>query len=153
MDKELQAYFSHALYVSKDQIHIADQPGTSNPVDDSIKIKPHDQLTPVSSPAMRLRISGLVRGQIKRGATCTYVPFEENKERSQQHVRAIETYTSLMCDPQRHYCGGAKCVVPATLAPTTINTISYFIAVFTQKIMVTLWLTPLFINHGLSKRC
>ena len=44
LDKELQAYFSHALYVSNDQIHIADQPGASNLVDDPIKIEPDDQL-------------------------------------------------------------------------------------------------------------
>ena len=49
-----------------------------------------------------------------------YVPFgEEDEERSQQHVHPIETYTSFMCDPERHYCGGAICVVPATLAATT----------------------------------
>ena len=40
------------------------------------------------------------------------------KERSQQHVRAIGTYISLMCDPERHYCGGAMWVVSATLAAT-----------------------------------
>ena len=71
MDTEMQAYFSHALYVSNDQTHIADQPGASNPVDDSIKIKPDDQLTPFASPAMRLKISVLVRSQIKRCATFT----------------------------------------------------------------------------------
>ena len=47
-DKELQAYFSHALYVSNDQTHIADQPGASNPVDDPIKIEPDDQLTTIN---------------------------------------------------------------------------------------------------------
>ena len=47
------------------------------------------------------------------------VPFgEEDEERLQQHVRAIETYTSFMCDTERHYWGGAMCVVPATLAAT-----------------------------------
>ena len=45
MDKELQAYFSYALYVSNDQIYIADQPGASNPVDDPIKIEPDEKLT------------------------------------------------------------------------------------------------------------
>ena len=38
------------------------------------------------------------------------VPFrEEDEERSQQHVRALETYTSFMCDTERHYFGGAMC--------------------------------------------
>ena len=47
------------------------------------------------------------------------VPFgEEDEERSQQHVHAIETYTSFMCDTERHYCGVAMCVVPATIAAT-----------------------------------
>ena len=36
-----------ALYVSNDQIHIADKPGASNPVDDPIKIEPDDQLTTI----------------------------------------------------------------------------------------------------------
>ena len=47
IDKELQAYFNHALYVSDDQIHIADQPGASNTIDDPIKIEPNDQLTTI----------------------------------------------------------------------------------------------------------
>ena len=41
------AYFSHALYVSNEQIHIADLPGACNPVDDPIKIEPDDQLTTI----------------------------------------------------------------------------------------------------------
>ena len=43
------------------------------------------------------------------------------------------------------------CVVPAFLAATRKIIIWYFKAVFTQKIMITLWLTVLFINHGLPK--
>ena len=41
------AYFSNALYVSNEQIDIADPPGASNPVDDPIKIEPDDQLTTI----------------------------------------------------------------------------------------------------------
>ena len=47
IDKEWQAYFSHSLYVSNDQIHIADQPGGSNKAYDPIKNKPDDQLTAI----------------------------------------------------------------------------------------------------------
>ena len=79
------------------------------------------------------------------------VPFgEEDEERSQQHVRAIETF--FMCDPERHYCRPAMCVVPAFLAAKRKIIIWYFKAVFTQKIMITLWLTVLFIKQGCQKR-